>query len=790
MSCPPTTTTASDAKAKIEIPPAAMAHANKPEPPKTYPKALLAQDETFSAILETEADRGDSRDYGTNSTPVLRPDPEAEAMQSISRAGFVFERTFSIVEPSEASSITTNMLPDVESQQTASTFTPTSGSAPPVLIPSSYRRPPPGAYASNAGQSVRMEAGRWSSAPTENASVDDNDNGETSFPAVVFEDGNEESINAVNGEGWERELIQQMINDADLVEGEIIHPRREKEEGFFRQYYWVATLFIVISAIGIGLAVGLTKKRQNNNNTPSTLGAPGKSSGEVGGQESVPTSSSSAMPTHTPTPRAWCISRDCRIDTIRMISENWAQLEDNSTAQHRALIWLLDEDEFLLPQDKTTALRLTQRYILALLYYALDGWNWLSKENYLIGTSECEWAGVLCTEENGGSSNANTTILGLSFKGNNMTGEFPDEILMLDRLESLDLENNAISGSIPETIGALSHLRILSLGMNKLMLTIPDSIGDLLKLETLSLFSNALSGTLPPTLGNLTLLTSINLHTPTWDYYGETIISLTSDNAFFWGQIPSSIGNLINLQWLSFGYNAFTGTFPDWLGNLKELEYLSLASNSINGTLPKSILNLRRLKVLDVQNNNLEGKLSTLLEMDSLTHIVINGNNFTGTISPMIGELSQLRNFLVHNNRLSGTIPMTFGRLSKLSYLTLSNNQLTGTIPSLLANMSELHGMHLDKNQLTGEIPGSLGELSNLVELNLIFNVLTGTLPESICDLRTDSLIMLGADCMIRDDNSTEVSCTCCDFCCDDTDTTCCVDDYGCFSASMLYPTL
>ena len=756
------------------------------------PNGDTGEDEDLLPSPRAETEEQIRTDHGINSASI--PPPEAEAMRSTQRAGFDVEP--SQVEPAE-DSIVTNIPPAVALLQTVSASNLASGPITPALIPSSYRRPAPGAYARNEGHSVRLDMAPMSSPSAVNALVDNNNNRVTSFPAVLVADENEESVNAVNGEDWETEIIQQMINNADLVEARSIHPQQEKEEGFLQKYYRAVLFFVAISSMSIGLAVGLTRKRKNNNNVPSTLGVPGKSSGEVGGRDTVPINNSSVIPTHAPTPRAWCISRDCRIDAIRMISDNWALLEDHSTAQHRALIWLLDEDEFLLPQDKTTALRLTQRYILALLYYALDGWNWLSKENYLSGTSECEWAGVLCTEENGGSSNANTTILGLSFKGNNMTGEFPDEILMLDRLESLDLENNAISGSIPETIGALSHLRILSLGMNKLVSTIPDSIGDLLKLETLSLFSNPLSGTLPPTMGNLMSLTTMNLYTGIWypsegsDVNNEEITTIIiTEEKNFRGQIPSSFGNLINMKWFSLGYNAFTGTFPDWIGNMKELEHFSLTNNNLNGTLPESMLNLKRLRVLDVQNNNLEGKMTPLLEMDSLMHMSIGGNNFTGTISPKIGELLQLRYMEINSNRFSGTIPTTIGRLSNLLLLNLSNNQITGTIPSLLANMSKLNAIYLDMNQLTGEIPGSLGELSNLVELQLNSNIFTGTLPESICTLQTASLIWLGADCMIGDDNSTEVVCICCDYCCDDTDSTCCFGDYGCFDISMLYPTL
>ena len=80
------------------------------------------------------------------------------------------------------------------------------------------------------------------------------------------------------------------------------------------------------------------------------------------------------------------------------------------------------------------------------------------------------------------SNNTNTTVLGMSFKGNNIIDEFPCDFIMLKRSESLDLENKVVSRSIPETMEALSNMRNILFGMNKLDSTIPDSIGDPLKL--------------------------------------------------------------------------------------------------------------------------------------------------------------------------------------------------------------------------------------------------------------------------------------------------------------------
>jgi Leucine-rich repeat (LRR) protein len=49
------------------------------------------------------------------------------------------------------------------------------------------------------------------------------------------------------------------------------------------------------------------------------------------------------------------------------------------------------------------------------------------------------------------------------------------------------------------------------------------------------------------------------------------------------GGIPSSLGNLVNLQFLALNYNQFSGSIPSSLGNLVNLQILALNSNQLSG---------------------------------------------------------------------------------------------------------------------------------------------------------------------------------------------------------------
>ena len=199
-----------------------------------------------------------------------------------------------------------------------------------------------------------------------------------------------------------------------------------------------------------------------------------------------------------------------------------------------------------------------------------------------------------------------------------------------------------------------------------------------------------------------------------WDncYSIDNTTQLYMENSQLTGDIPSEIGQLINLTLLRLNNNQLTGIIPPEIGNLVHLEYLILMNNQFEGEIPSEIGNLTNLVELYVGNNQL-----------------------TGIIPPEIGNLVHLEWLSIWRNNLHGEIPSDIGNLSSLKLFDAAENQLSGSIPPEIGNMTELLSINLHSNQLSGSIPEEIGNLISLSWLALADNNLSGEIPQSICNL-------------------------------------------------------
>ncbi|TKY60054.1 Leucine-rich repeat receptor protein kinase PXC2 [Spatholobus suberectus] len=99
----------------------------------------------------------------------------------------------------------------------------------------------------------------------------------------------------------------------------------------------------------------------------------------------------------------------------------------------------------------------------------------------------------------------------VDFSCNNLKGNIPPSITMLDSLQLLNLSSNGLKGEIPSSIGDLISLKTLSLASNSFSGSVPDSLSAIPGLVHLDLSSNHLSGTIPTFISEMRSLKHLNL---------------------------------------------------------------------------------------------------------------------------------------------------------------------------------------------------------------------------------------------------------------------------------------
>ncbi|KAG5229772.1 LRR receptor serine/threonine-protein kinase [Salix suchowensis] len=360
----------------------------------------------------------------------------------------------------------------------------------------------------------------------------------------------------------------------------------------------------------------------------------------------------------------------------------------------------------------------------------------------------------------------------LDLWGNKFRGRIPSELGSLSKLLRLNLGSNHFTGSIPPSFGNLSSMQGLNLGYNNLEEIIPDELGRLSALDFLALFSTNLSGMVPEQLYNLSSLTWLSLANnqltgPLPRYIGSTLPNLkllTLSLNQFSGHIPESFVNCSRLKIFDLSSNALTGPVPNNLGNLQNLEIISFATNPLGdengsdltfltsltnctnltqvlffenhlrGVLPISIANLStNLYWLELRTNYLTGDIPVEIgNLKNLEYLGFSENMLTGRLPDSIGKLSKLQKLYVYTNKISGNIPSSFGNLSRMLTLNLRDNFLEGTIPVSLENYSKLEGLDLSYNHLSGVIPEKLPGIDSLFRLFFASNNLTGPLPSQL----------------------------------------------------------
>lgn len=328
-------------------------------------------------------------------------------------------------------------------------------------------------------------------------------------------------------------------------------------------------------------------------------------------------------------------------------------------------------------------------------------------------------------------------ILSLPF--NDLSGEIPDEIWGMEKLEVIDLEGNLIDGQLKPHFSGLRSLRVLNLGFNQISGEIPDSISVFKNLQVLNLAGNGVNGSIPRFL----------------DGFGDLRGLYLSFNQFS-GNIPAEIGyNCGNLEHLELSGNLLVGGIPASLGNCTKLQSLLLYSNLLQEEIPIELGRLESLQVLDLSRNSLSGAIPPDLGSCSNLSILVfsnllnpipdvsfsNDNSspaqlapedefnyFEGSVPSEITTLPKLKLLWAPRTILEGKFPDNWGSCGSLEMVNLAENLFTGEISKGFDICKKLWFLDLSSNKLTGEMSGKL-PVSCMRVFDVSGNRLSGPIP-------------------------------------------------------------
>jgi len=317
----------------------------------------------------------------------------------------------------------------------------------------------------------------------------------------------------------------------------------------------------------------------------------------------------------------------------------------------------------------------------------------------------------------------------------------------------LNLTENNLHGILPREVWvSLTKVKALDLSGNELEGTIGREVGELADLEDLFLSSNKFTGSLPAEIGNC--LNPFNLYLNDNNLQGSLpsqIGQLTKlrgaslFNNYFQGKIPDEIGDLKDLIALYLDMNQFTGQIPESIGRLESMVDLRLRRNSLSGTLPTELGQLTQIQTLYIDTNpKIKGRIPTQLSnLPKLDELHLYQNNLSGPLPPEFGLLSSLTYLYLDSNELTGSIPDEWGELRNLEQLFLAGNNLEGPIPDTFRAMTSLRYFRASDNDLSGQLPTELGKMEKLEYLYLEENDFESQIPTELGELTKLKLIHL-----------------------------------------------
>ncbi|KAJ9703051.1 hypothetical protein PVL29_004707 [Vitis rotundifolia] len=260
-----------------------------------------------------------------------------------------------------------------------------------------------------------------------------------------------------------------------------------------------------------------------------------------------------------------------------------------------------------------------------------------------------------------------------------------------------------------------------------------------------------LQGTLPSSLGNLTELERLELQwnnisgpLPSLKGLSSLQVLMLSNNQFTY--IPDDFfSGLSSLQSVEIDNNPFSAwEIPQSLKNASALQNFSANSANITRNIPDFLgpVAFPGLVNLHLAFNALVGGLPSALSGSLIESLWVNGQMSEGKLSgtiDVIQNMTSLKEVWLHSNAFSGPLP-DFSGLKDLQSLSLRDNLFTGVVPVSLVNLGSLEAVNLTNNFLQGPVP----EFKNSVAVDMTPDGNSFCLPKpGECDPRVNTLLSI-----------------------------------------------
>lgn len=254
----------------------------------------------------------------------------------------------------------------------------------------------------------------------------------------------------------------------------IAHLEQQKQASSRRTLIIVAVILLVgVVVIGTVLGITLTKNESNTSTTmkptfsPTSITSPVASPVAPALAEN-PTSSPVSPVTAAPSPRPVTASPTVITGSaaptmtifgvLQSVALNGGAEFLNSTSYQS-----MARTSIVLSFRVFEEWQIVQRYALGCIYFATFGvmhqftrrseTQWKNSTRWLTAAEECTWYGITC--------NNDKRVVGINLAGNNVTGSFPREVILLrETLTSLNIGDNNIFNKDSEVVflGQLTNL--------------------------------------------------------------------------------------------------------------------------------------------------------------------------------------------------------------------------------------------------------------------------------------------------------------------------------------------